>query len=104
GRRARQAAAAPRACRAAQAKRAARGRRLHLGTFALTLAPRMLVSRSPKSRRWRRFKDDLRAYGFLLPALVILGVFKVLPAAFAVWISLFKWDIVQGPFRGLDNY
>ena len=34
----------------------------------------------------------------------MLLVFKLFPAVFAIYISLFKWDIIQGAFRGLDNY
>ena len=41
---------------------------------------------------------------FLLPAFAVLFVFKVLPAIYAVYISTFKWDIIQGAFRGFDNY
>ena len=48
--------------------------------------------------------ENVQAWLFLVPALVVLLVFKVFPALFAIWISLFKWDIIQGPFRGLENY
>jgi len=41
---------------------------------------------------------------FLFPAMALLAVFKVFPAFFAVYISLFRWDVIQGAFRGLDNY
>ncbi len=37
-------------------------------------------------------------------ALVIIGIFKILPAIAAFYMSLFKWDVVQGAFRGLGNY
>src|SRR5438094_9798761 len=51
--------------------------------------------------------DDRRAmqaWLFLLPAVVIIGVFKVIPAIAAFYMSLFKWDVIQGAFRGLGNY
>ncbi len=48
--------------------------------------------------------EQLQAYLFLAPALAIIGVFKIFPAFFALYISLFRWDVVQGAFRGLDNY
>jgi multiple sugar transport system permease protein len=35
---------------------------------------------------------------------VILGVFQIFPAIAAFYMSLFKWDVVQGSFRGLGNY
>jgi len=56
------------------------------------------------SRRRRFLIENLWAYVFLLPAFAVLLVFKVLPAIYAIYMSLFKWDIVQGAFRGVDNY
>lgn len=44
------------------------------------------------------------AYLFLLPAALVLLVFHFLPAFGAIYMSAFKWDIVQGAFKGLDNY
>jgi multiple sugar transport system permease protein len=56
------------------------------------------------SRRRRLLVESIQAYLFLLPAFAVLFVFKVWPAFFAIYISLFKWDIIQGAFRGIDNY
>ena len=56
------------------------------------------------ARRRRALIENLQAYLFLLPAFAILIVFKVAPAIYAIYISFFKWDIIQGAFRGLDNY
>ena len=39
-----------------------------------------------------------------MPAVVVLGVFQIFPAIAAFYMSLFKWDVVQGAFRGLGNY
>jgi multiple sugar transport system permease protein len=62
------------------------------------------VGQRGASRRRRLLIENLWAYVFLLPAFVVLFVFKVLPAIYAVYISTFKWDIIQGAFRGFDNY
>lgn len=62
------------------------------------------VGQRGESRRRRLLIENLWAYLFLLPAFAVLLVFKVLPAIYAVYMSTFKWDIVQGAFRGLDNY
>lgn len=62
------------------------------------------IGQRAASRRRRTIAENLQAFAFLLPAIVGLGVFKVFPALFAVYISFFKWDIVQGAFRGLENY
>lgn len=56
------------------------------------------------SRRRRFIVETLQAYLFLLPAFAVLAVFKIWPAFFAIYISFFKWDIIQGAFRGIDNY
>ncbi len=56
------------------------------------------------SRRRRFLVENAQAYLFLLPAFAVLLVFKIWPALYAIYISLFKWDIVQGAFNGLGNY
>jgi len=48
--------------------------------------------------------EAIQAWLFLLPAVVVLGVFQIFPAIAAFYMSLFKWDVVQGAFRGLGNY
>ncbi len=56
------------------------------------------------TRRRRIVIEHVQAYLFLLPALAVIGVFKIFPAFFALYISLFRWDVIQGAFRGIDNY
>jgi len=48
--------------------------------------------------------EAIQAWLFLLPAVVVLGVFQIFPAIAAFYMSLFKWDVVQGAFRGFGNY
>jgi multiple sugar transport system permease protein len=48
--------------------------------------------------------EAIQAWLFLLPAVVILSVFQIFPAIAAFYMSLFKWDVVQGAFRGFGNY
>jgi multiple sugar transport system permease protein len=62
------------------------------------------IDQRTASRRRRFLTDNLWAYLFLFPAFGFLLVFKVLPAVYAIYMSLFKWDIIQGAFRGLENY
>jgi multiple sugar transport system permease protein len=64
----------------------------------------LAIGQRAASRRRRILIENLQAYLFLLPAFAIILVFKVFPAFYAIYISLFKWDIIQGAFRGLDNY
>jgi len=62
------------------------------------------IDQRAASRRRRVLIENVQAYLFLLPAFAVLLVFKIWPAFFAIYISLFKWDIIQGAFRGIDNY
>jgi multiple sugar transport system permease protein len=48
--------------------------------------------------------EAIQAWLFLLPAVVILSLFQIFPAIAAFYMSLFKWDVVQGAFRGFGNY
>jgi multiple sugar transport system permease protein len=57
-----------------------------------------------ESKRRRIRRENLLAYAFLLPAMAILLIFHFLPGFAAIVMSLFKWDVVPGSFRGLDNY
>lgn len=54
-----------------------------------------------------RNREILWGYGFLLPILVLMGVFVAYGLVFVVRISFFKWDGVDPEtmvFRGLRNY
>jgi len=62
------------------------------------------TSQRAASRRRRVISENVQAYLFLLPAFAVLAVFKIWPAFFAIYISTFKWDIIQGAFRGIGNY
>ncbi len=62
------------------------------------------IGQRAASRRRRFLVENVQAYLFLVPAFAVLLVFKIWPAFFAIYISTFKWDIIQGPFRGIQNY
>src|SRR3979490_1662808 len=62
------------------------------------------ITERAASPRRRGLVENAQAYLFLIPAIAFLGLFKVLPAFYAIYISFFRWDIIQGAFRGLDNY
>ena len=62
------------------------------------------LAQRASARRRRALVENLQAYLFLLPAFAVLIVFKVAPAIYAIYISFFKWDIIQGAFRGVDTY
>ena len=54
-----------------------------------------------RAERWR---EAGAGYLFLAPALLIIGAFHVWPAVYVLYMSLFRWEIVQGAFIGLRNY
>ena len=55
-------------------------------------------------RRWRRLKENLTAYAFILPAFLIIGTFGLFPIGFAVYVSMHRWRIKPGDYLGLGNY
>lgn len=52
----------------------------------------------------RRWREAIEGYLFLAPALLIIGAFHVWPAIYVLYMSLFRWEIAQGPFLGVRNY
>ncbi len=54
----------------------------------------------------RRLRGELRAWSFLAPGLLHLLVFTLGPLAFAAWLSLHRYSLVDParPFVGLANY
>ncbi|SHH22784.1 carbohydrate ABC transporter permease [Thermosipho atlanticus] len=55
----------------------------------------------------RQLKETLLAYLFLLPSLIVLGIFVFWPVGFSFVLSFFKWDFrnMKTPyFNGLANY
>jgi len=57
--------------------------------------------------RSKKLRDNLTAYMFIFPGLVILIVFLVYPMISALNISVRDWNIMPGkesPFVGLENY
>lgn len=54
--------------------------------------------------RWRKIRESLLAYLFLLPAFLIIGTFGIFPMAFSVYVSLHRWRIIPGDYLGIDHY
>ncbi|WP_240506699.1 carbohydrate ABC transporter permease [Thermoactinospora rubra] len=57
-----------------------------------------------------RGREGLWGWLFMAPALVILGLFMVIPILLALWVSFRSWSGLESPFGpgsqpvGLDNY
>ena len=71
-----------------------------------TIQATQTKSKSEKSSNRQR-RDDIAAYLFLLPFLVIYIVFVIYPVIQAFYMSFFDWDLLAQDARqfiGLDNY
>ena len=55
-------------------------------------------------RRGRILRENLSAYLFLFPSTLLIFVFGIFPVGFSLYVSLYRWRIKQGDFRGLGNY
>lgn len=49
-------------------------------------------------------REQVIAWGFLSPALIVLLAFGILPIGYALYVSLHRWRIKQEAFIGLDHY
>ena len=72
-----------------------------MSTRALPWTPSAGQSKAARRRLWR---ETGIAYLYLAPAIILLSLFHFFPAAFALYISLFRWGIIQERFIGLENY
>lgn len=64
------------------------------------------LSRQAKttSRRARILRENLTAYAFLTPAMVLIFLFGIFPVAFAFFVSLHRWRRFPDVYQGLANY
>ncbi len=56
------------------------------------------------TRRGRVIRENLTAYLFVTPAMLLVFTFGVFPVAFAFFVSLHRWRRFPGEYLGLDNY
>ena len=50
------------------------------------------------------FKEQIIAWGFMAPALIVLAAFGLFPIGYAFYVSLHRWRIKQEALIGLDHY
>jgi multiple sugar transport system permease protein len=55
-------------------------------------------------RKGRLLREYLTGYLMIAPAVTLIFLFGIFPVGFALYVSLHRWQLVQGPFRGLGNY
>lgn len=76
--------------------------------IALLLVIFMKVSKfflSPHA--WRRTRESLTAYLYILPSMIVLSIFVFWPIIYSFVLSFFKWDFknqANPQFIGFDNY
>jgi multiple sugar transport system permease protein len=68
---------------------------------AVPWTPSAQEAAAARRRMWR---ETGIAYLYLAPAILLLGLFHFFPAIYALYISTFRWGIVQERFVGLENY
>ena len=60
---------------------------------------------SPRKRiRWMDVQEQITGYLFILPALILIGLFGIFPIAYAFYMSLRRWRVVDRGFIGFANY
>lgn len=65
---------------------------------AISISERALVA------LWLRMRN-LQPYIWVAPALLVFGVFTLLPVAVGLWLSLTGWNGTAAPvFKGIENY
>lgn len=69
-------------------------------TPSLPQSPRRLF----ESKRGRTILENLTAYVFLFPALLIIFVFGIFPVGFAFFVSLHQWRRFPDEYRGMEQY
>ena len=57
-----------------------------------------------RAKRWR-YRDGNIAYLLLAPVVILLGIFVIWPAAYAVYLSFQDWSFYRPPeFVGWKNF
>nr|MBN1228143.1 sugar ABC transporter permease [Anaerolineae bacterium] len=75
--------------------------------MATTDTPTTQVSISGKGRgqfRWEKAKEAITGYLFVAPAVLLISVFGLIPIGYAFYMSLHRWRVRKGDFKGIENY
>jgi sn-glycerol 3-phosphate transport system permease protein len=72
----------------------------------MALGDRALSTLRLRSRHWAwPRRESLVGLAFLLPSLILLGIFVFYPLGYVVYLSLLKWDLITpASVVGLHNY
>lgn len=72
--------------------------------MAIPWQPKYSLSKLLAGRRGLKYRENLTAYLLIAPALLLILLFGILPVGFALYVSIHRWLIIRGDFRGLTNY
>ena len=60
---------------------------------------------SPRQQRTNAIVQQLQAFSFTVPALVLLAIFLLYPIGYVIYLSFQRWNLLGTPkFIGLQNY
>jgi multiple sugar transport system permease protein len=81
---------------------------LYVGLIiVLLMIIRLLGRKFLKPVKYRKLKESVSAYLYLLPSFVVLGLFVFWPIIYSFYLSFFKWDFQNQDnpiFIGFENY
>jgi multiple sugar transport system permease protein len=59
----------------------------------------------PRRRTWKLAFNQLQAFSFTVPALVLLAIFLLYPIGYIVYLGFQRWNLLGTPaFIGLENF
>lgn len=63
-----------------------------------------MTGTSPSRRLRRHGREWLTGYLFILPSVLLIGIFGIFPIGYAIYMSLYRWRVRRSSFVGLANY
>jgi multiple sugar transport system permease protein len=54
--------------------------------------------------RGQKIRENLTGYLFILPSLLVIGLFGLFPIVYSIYMSTINWRVVKGKFIGMGNY
>ena len=72
--------------------------------MAVTTPSKNQTNPKPKRISQRQMGEWLTGYLFILPSVIVIGIFGLFPIVYALYMSLFRRRVDPDRFIGLDNY
>lgn len=52
----------------------------------------------------QKIRENITGYLFILPSILVIGLFGLFPIVYSVYMSTLNWRAVKGGFIGMENY